>query len=77
MEVNRQIGLVRVVWIWKKNLKNVNSNRANFLLCAADKQQQTSLSLFFWYAGRLVPPVSPKRHVESLTNQSHHAIDEP
>lgn len=64
MEINRQIGLVLVVWIWNKNLKNVNPNRANFLLCTADKLQKTSLSLFFWYTVRPVPPVSQKWHME-------------
>lgn len=62
MEINRQIGLVHVVWFWNNNLKNVNPNRANFLLCAAAaaKLQKTSLFLFSWYTVRLVPPISQK-----------------
>lgn len=75
MEINRQIGLVHVVWIWKKNQKNVNPNQASFSLCAADQLQKASF-FFFWYTVRLVPPISQKRHVETLTKQSRHHIDE-
>lgn len=46
MEINRQIGLVHVVWIWKKNQKNVNLNQASFSLCAADQLQKASFFFF-------------------------------
>lgn len=73
MEINRQIGLVHVVWIWKKNLKNVNPNGANSLLCAAAKLRKTSVFLFF-----LVCFEASATHLSELTlpNQTHHHIDE-
>lgn len=55
MEINRQIFLTRGVWIWNKNLKNVNPNWANSLLCAADELQKTSVFLISWYTIGLLP----------------------
>lgn len=72
MEINRQIGLVYVVWIWSRSLGNVVPNRASFLFCAAECYKRL-LSVFSpcvlggWCHTTL--------SVEILTNQSHHHTD--
>lgn len=77
MEINRQIGLVHVVWIWNRNLGNVVPNWANSLLCAAEMLQKTSLFLFSWYTGRLVPPDSQNATWRSLLTKAIIVLKKP
>lgn len=76
MEINRQIGLVHVVWIWNRNLGNVVPNPANFfILCCwyATKDFCLSFLLVCWEVGATQ---LWKGHVVILTKQSHHHTDE-
>lgn len=75
VEINRQIGLVHVVWIGNRNLGTVVPNWANFfILCCwyATKDFCLSFFLVYWEVGATQ---LPKGHVEILTNQSHHHTD--